>query len=127
MHFEEIINAKLSKETDRPMMKKDAFPVSEGLQAYLKNHGRDIKLPMAYNDLLNYRYATSLKDKKGKLTHWETAVYDLKEMEFLREALIKTYATLKTEGDLSYTKHLEVERIDFCEFGNSVPFRIRFR
>ncbi|MBC7422651.1 MAG: hypothetical protein H7334_04255 [Ferruginibacter sp.] len=125
MHFEDIINAKLSKETDRPMMKKDAFPVSEGLQAYLKNHGRDIKLPMAYNDLLNYRYATSLRDKKGKLTHWETAVYDLKEMEFLKEGLIKTYAILKTEGNLNFIKHLDVERIDFCEFGNSVPFRIR--
>ncbi len=125
MHFEEIINAKLSKEIDRPMMKKDAFPVSEGLQAYLKNHGRDIKLPIGYRDLLNYRYATALRDKKGKLTHWETAVYDLKEMEFLKEGLIKTYAILKTEGNLNFIKHLDVERIDFCEFGNSVPFRIR--
>ena len=125
MHFEEIINARLSKEIDRPMMKKDAFPVSEELQAYLKNHGRDVKLPIGYRDLLNYRYATALRDKKGKLTHWETAVYDLKEMEFLKEGLIKTYAILKTEGNSNYIKHLDVERIDFCEFGNSVPFRIR--
>ena len=125
MQFEDIINAKLSSEIDRPMMKKDAFPVSEELQAYLKNHGRDIKLPIAYKDLLNYRFATALRDKKGKLTHWETAVYDFKEMEFLKEGLIKTYAILKTEGNLNYIKHLDVERIDFCEFGNSVPFRIR--
>ena len=125
MHFEDIINAKLSKETDRPMMKKDAFPVSEELQLYLKKYGRDIKLPVTYKDLLNYRFATALRDKKGKLTHWETAVYDLKEMEFLKEGLIKTYAILKTEGNLNYIKHLDVERIDFCEFGNSVPFRIR--
>jgi hypothetical protein len=82
-------------------------------------------LPIVYKDLLNYRYSIALKDKKGKHTHWETAIYDLKEMVFLKEALIKTYATLKTEGDLSYIKHLDVERIDFCEFGNSVPFRIR--
>ncbi len=125
MQFEDIINAKLSKETDRPMMKKDAFPVSEELQSYLKKYGRDIKLPITYKDLLNYRFATALRDKKGKLTHWETAVYDLKEMEFLKEGLIKTYAILKTEGNLNYIKHLDVERIDFCEFGNSVPFRIR--
>ena len=125
MQFEDIINAKLSKETDRPMMKKDAFPVSDELQIYLKKYGRDIKLPVAYKDLLNYRFATALRDKKGKLTHWETAVYDLKEMEFLKEGLIKTYAILKTEGNLNYIKHLDVERIDFCEFGNSVPFRIR--
>jgi len=125
MQFNEIINAKLSQETDRPLMKKDFFPVSEGLQGYLRNYGRDIKLPIVYKDLLNYRYATSLKDKKGKFTHWENAVYDLKEMEFLKEGLIKTYAILKTEGNLSFIKHLDVERIDFCEFGNSVPFRIR--
>jgi DNA replication protein DnaD len=48
-------------------------------------------------------------------------------MEFLKEGIIKTYAILKTEGNLSYIKHLDVERIDFCEFGNSVPFRIRIK
>jgi hypothetical protein len=125
MQFKDIVNARVSNETDRPMMKKEAFPVSPGLQTYLRNHGRDIKLPIVYRDLLNYRYANSLRDKNGKLTHWETAVYDLKEMAFLKESLLETYATLKTEGDLSFTKHLDVERIDFCEFGNSVPFRIR--
>ncbi len=125
MQFDSIVNAKLSKETDRPLMKKEMFPVSERLQAYLHQYGRDIKLPVAYRDLLNYRHTVALRDKKGKLTHWETAVYDLKEMEFLKEGLIKTYAALKTEGNFSFIKHLDVERIDFCEFGNSVPFRIR--
>lgn len=127
MQFNEIINARLSKETDRPQMKKDIIPVSDGLHKYLYHYGRDIKLPVIYKDLLNYRYATSIKDKHGKFTHWETAVYDLKEMEFLREALVKTYAILKTEGNMSFVKHLDVERIDFCEFGNSIPFRIRIK
>ena len=127
MQFNEIINARLSQEMDRPLMKKDSFAVSDGFKKYLHQYGRDIKLPVMYKDLLNYRYATSLKDKKGKFTHWENAVYDLKEMEFLKEGLIKTYAILKTEGDLTYSKHLDVERIDFCEFGNSIPFRIRIK
>jgi len=127
MQFNEIINAKLSQETDRPLMKKDFFSVSEGLNGYLRHYGRDIKLPIVYKDLLNYRYATSLKNKQGKFTHWENAVYDFKEMEFLKEGLIETYAILKTEGNLRYIKHLDVERIDFCEFGNSVPFRIRIK
>ena len=35
------------------------------------------------------------------------------------------YAILKTEGDLSFTKHLDVARIDYCSFANSNPFRIR--
>ncbi len=125
MQFNSIINAKLSKEADRPLMKKELLPVSDRLQKYLHQYGRDIELPIAYKDLLNYRYTTSLRNKKGKLTHWETAVYDLKEMEYLKEGLIKTYAALKTDGNFSYIKHLDVERIDFCEFGNSVPFRIR--
>ncbi|MCC6258885.1 MAG: hypothetical protein IT254_11220 [Chitinophagaceae bacterium] len=125
MRFNEIINARESKELDRPLMRKESFPVSEGLQKYLREYGRDIELPIAYKDLLNYRHTTALRNKAGKLTHWETAVYDLKEMEFLKQGLIQTYAVLKTEGDLSFTKHLDVARIDFCEFGNSVPFRIR--
>ena len=125
MQFDKIINAKINNEADKPMMKKDLFPVSERLQHYLHLYGRDISLSITYKDLLNYRYSTALRNKKGKLTHWETAIYDLKEMEFLKEGLIKTYAALKTEGNLTYTKHLDVERIDFCEFGNSVPFRIR--
>ena len=117
MNFEDIVNAKLSKELDRPMMKKEAFPVSAELQTYLKNHGRDIKLPIAYKDLLNYRFATSLRDKKGKLTHWETAVYDLKEMEFLKEGLIKTYAILKTEGNLNYHYEKVGERYKLYSVG----------
>ncbi len=125
MQFNQIINAKIKNDSDRPLMKKDLFPVSERLQKYLYQYGRDIKLPVEYKDLLNYRHTTALRNKKGKLTHWETAIYDLKEMEFLKEGLIKTYAALKTEGNLNYIKHLDVERIDFCEFGNSVPFRIR--
>jgi hypothetical protein len=35
------------------------------------------------------------------------------------------YAILKTEGDLTFTSHLDVARIDYCSFGNSNPFRIR--
>lgn len=127
MQFSDIINAKLSQEADRPLMKKDIFPVSEGLKKYLQKNNRDTALPINYRDLLNYRYSDAIRDKNGKLTHWETAVYDLKEMEILKESLIETYAVLKTEGNLRYIDHLEVERIDFCEFGNSVPFRIRVK
>ncbi len=125
MQFDEIINAKVKNEQDRPQMRKDIFPVSPRLEKYLQQYGRNLKLPFTYRDLLNYRYSTAVINKQGKATHWETAVYDLKEMEFLKEGLINTYAALKTEGNLSFVKHLDVERIDFCEFGNSMPFRIR--
>ncbi|MES2882335.1 MAG: hypothetical protein V4676_09325, partial [Bacteroidota bacterium] len=42
-----------------------------------------------------------------------------------KDGLINLYALLKTEGDYSFTKHLDVARIDYCTFGNSNPFRIR--
>ena len=77
MQFSSIINAKIKNETDRPQMRKDLFPVSERLQKYLQKYGRDIKLPVSYRDLLNYRHTVSLRNKQGKLTHWETAIYDL--------------------------------------------------
>lgn len=101
------------------------FPVNDSLRRYLKSHGREVKLPVAYNDLLRYTYAVPLKDKSGKDTLWEKTVYDKREWDFIREGLVNIYAILKTEGDLSYTRHLDVARIDYCTFGNSHPFRIR--
>ena len=106
-------------------MRKEFFAVSDGLQKYLEKYGRGKIFPVRYTDLLNYRFRDAIKDKNGKLTHWETVHYDLKEMEFLRSGLVQTYAMLKTEGNARFSTHLDVERIDFCEFGNSAPFRIR--
>ena len=51
MQFDKIINARIKNESDRPQMKKDLFPVSERLQKYLNQYGRDIALPVAYKDL----------------------------------------------------------------------------
>jgi hypothetical protein len=101
------------------------FPVHESLRNYLKHHGREVKLPVTYEDLLRITYSVPLKDKKGNDTFWETVVYDMREWAFIREGLVKMYAILKTEGDLTFTKHLDVSRIDYCTFGNSNPFRIR--
>ncbi len=99
--------------------------MNEQLRQYLVTHGREIKLPAAYNDLLRFTYSIPLKDKFGKNTLWETVSYDMRESQWLRDSLVKIYAVLKTEGDLSFINHLDVARIDFCSFGNSQPFRIR--
>ncbi|MEP6846497.1 MAG: hypothetical protein ABI861_10855 [Panacibacter sp.] len=109
----------------RPSRKKPIFPVSAKLRNYLKQYGREVKLPAAYNDLMRFTYSLPLKDKSGKPTLWETVTYDMREWEYLRESLVQMYAILKTEGDFSFTSHLDVARIDFCSFGNSQPFRIR--
>ncbi len=84
-----------------------------------------MKLPVSYADLQRYTYTTPLKDKNGNETSWESASYDMHHWHFLRENLVRIYAILKTEGDMSFSSHLDVARIDFCYFGNSQPFRIR--
>src|SRR5690349_11397417 len=109
----------------QPSRKKPFFPINKDLYAYLKTHGREMNLPVSYNDLLNITYSVPLIDKKGKDTLWEKALYDMKDWSYLKEALINLYADIKTEGDYTYTKHLDVARIDYCTFGNSNPFRIR--
>ncbi len=114
-------NEKLS----HPLQKKPIFSVNGSLRQYLVKYGREIPLPVAYNNLLHFTYARPLKDKQGKDTLWETVSYDMRDWEYLRQSLIKMYATLRTEGDLSFIDHLDVARIDFCSFGNSQPFRIR--
>ena len=113
------------QEADKPSRKKPFFPVNKDLRTYLKTHGREINLPVSYRDLLNITYSVPLRDKEGKDTLWEKALYDMKDWEFLKEGLIKLYAIIKTEGDYTFTKHLDVARIDYCTFGNSNPFRIR--
>lgn len=125
MQFHEIINAKYSKESDRAMMQKDAFPVNQAFASYLHRYGRDVELPLKYSDLVNYSYADSLKDKKGKWTHWENAVYEPDQLSFLKDALVKTYVLLKSQVMCGSSRQFEVERIDFCEYGNSIPFRIK--
>ncbi|MBC7826939.1 MAG: hypothetical protein H7122_04275 [Chitinophagaceae bacterium] len=125
MLFTENQNALEKNELDKPSRKKPMFPVSDQLRYYLKHHGREVKMMVSYKNLLNYTYSVPLKDKTGKDTLWETVGYDMREWEFIRDGLVKMYAVLKTEGDLTYTKHLDVARIDYCSFGNSHPFRIR--
>ncbi|MBL7770454.1 MAG: hypothetical protein JNK20_15850 [Flavipsychrobacter sp.] len=112
-------------EPDRPSRKKPMFPVSQALRAFLKQHGREVKLPVSYRDLQRFTYSVPLKDKEGQDTHWEKVVYDMREWEYIREGLVRIYALLRTEGDMTFSKHLDVARIDYCAFGNSQPFRIR--
>jgi len=111
--------------SDKPSRKKPFFPVNKELRNYLKTYGREVALPISYNDLLHFSYSVPLRDKNGNDTLWEKTLYDMQHWEFLREGLINLYATLKTEGDYTFTNHLEVARIDYCTFGNSNPFRIR--
>jgi hypothetical protein len=125
MNFSETPIDLENKESDKPSRKKPMFPVGTALRSYLKHHGREVKLPVSYSDLLHYTYSVPIKDKNGRDTLWEKTIYDKREWDFIREGLVHIYAILKTEGDYSFTSHLDVARVDYCSFGNSHPFRIR--
>ncbi len=125
MNFAENNNTRELNQGGKPSRKKPMYPVNPALHQYLKVHGREVNLPVTYNSLLNFTWSTSIKDKFGKDTLWEKTSYDSRDWDFIRNGLVKIYAILKTEGDLSFTNHLDVARIDYCTFGNSHPFRIR--
>jgi len=105
--------------------KKPTFPVSSRLQMFLENYGRDMSFTMKYADLWGWSEAIALEDKHGNNSLWETLIHPPSKREELDENLKMLYCQLKMAGDLEAARHLEIDRIDFCHFANSHPFRIR--
>ena len=105
--------------------KKKSFPVGDKLREYLSEYGRDYQLPLSYSDLLRFDTSFPLLDKDHNDTLWETPVYDPYCVESINEGLTKVYSLLKTGGEVSVMDHLKVDRVDYCTFGNSNPFRVR--
>lgn len=108
-----------------PTPRKPSFPVGTELRGYLRRYKRERDLPITYDRLRAFREVIPLTDETGKPTLWDTVIYDSNEMAALNEALKEVYAWLKVDGDLSVVSHLYVDRVDFCTFGNSTPFRVR--
>ena len=104
--------------------RKDFLPVTEGLGHYLDRYGRRFALPATYDDLRDFNQSYPLYDREGQPTHWSTVMYEKSFQQKLWPNLTSIYSLLKT-GDLHAVPHLYVERVDYCEFGNSKPFRIR--
>ncbi len=108
-----------------PTQKKPSYPVVDGLRSYLRRYRRDRELPVSYERLRDFQETAPLMDAGGQATLWETVAYHAEEMRTLNEGLKRIYALLKVDGDFSVMRHLYIDRIDFCSFGNSQPFRIR--
>jgi len=106
-------------------LKKPSYPVSPRLSGYLARFRSEMELPVTYARLEGFRESLPLRDAEGRDTLWESVLYPPAEMEGLKVDLKSIYALLKVHGDLSVVEHLYVDRIDFCSFGNSLPFRIR--
>lgn len=105
--------------------KRKAFlPISDELGVYLKDFGRSHVLPATYEDLRGFQQSYPLFDRSGQATYWSTVMYDSTTQRGLWENLTSIYSLLKT-GELHAVPHLQVERVDYCEFGNSKPFRVR--
>lgn len=110
---------------NKPSRKKETFPVGAGLNKYLVKYNRATTLPIQYEDLERYESALPLLDMDGKDTLWETVYFSAQDVDETYLALTKIYAILKTDGNTTVLEHLSVDRVDYCTFGNSKPFRIR--
>jgi hypothetical protein len=108
-----------------PSKKKISYPVRAALRSYLRAFAREIMLPVDYAGLRHFSETIPLLDREGRDTLWQTVIYPESELRELDHGMRHIYALLKANGETSVMEHLRVDRIDFCEYGNSQPFRIR--
>ena len=105
--------------------KKEQYPLSVSMAQYLQHFGRHSEVPLVYDDLTRFTVAVPYENPQGEETLWLSVAYPPEVMKTLVPKLTGIYATLKIGRKRSMAEHLTVERIDFGEFGNSRPFRIR--
>ena len=105
--------------------KKTLYRINHQLRRYLKKYNREYTMNISYADLLRYDNAIVLYDKNGVDTLWESVFYSPGDQEGVYESLKQIYADLKTDGNEEVIKHLVIDRVDFCTYGNTHPFRIR--
>jgi hypothetical protein len=105
--------------------KKIPFKIQKPLRKYLLSYLREFKMPLSYNDLTRFDNSIPLYDAKNIDTLWVTVFYPQDDMNHIYEGLKKIYAILKANGDMSVMRHLFIDRIDLCVYGNTKPFRVR--
>ncbi|MEH6763946.1 MAG: hypothetical protein V7655_05560 [Aequorivita antarctica] len=107
--------------------KKPAYPINDALLKYLTHHGRTIKIPIYYDDLLRFQGSVSVFDKNGKDTLWVSVYYSEFETEEINLSLKKVYSILHSDGTDTILPYLNIDSVDYCTFGNSKPFRVKVR
>ncbi len=107
--------------------KKPVYPISKELTDYLIKNGRNIKIPICYDDLLRYQGAVSIFDKNGDDTLWLSTYFSGNDQEEIELGLKKIYTILHADGNDSTLPFISVDSIDYCTFGNTKPFRIKIR
>ena len=107
--------------------KKPAYPITSLLSNYLSEQGRNIKIPIFYDDLLRFQGAVEVFDENGKDTLWISCYYSEFEREEIDLSLKQVYSILHSDGSDSIIPYLNIDSIDFCTFGNTKPFRVKVR
>ena len=107
--------------------KKPAYPITKLLSDYLTEQGRNIKIPIYYDDLLRFQGAIEIYDSKGDDTLWLSIYFAEHERQEIELSLKKMYTILHGDGSDSIIPYLNIDSIDFCTFGNSKPFRVKVR
>ncbi|MDY0780494.1 hypothetical protein [Tenacibaculum sp. IB213877] len=107
--------------------KKPAFPVNSLLNEYLVEHGRNIKIPIFYDDLLRFQGSIVVYDKNDEDTLWVRVYYSDFERQEIDLSLKKVYNILHSNGNVDNIQYLNVDAVDYCTFGNSKPFRVKVR
>lgn len=105
--------------------RKLIYPVSPALRQYLYHFDRLRDIPRIYSELSRFTGSVPYEDPRGKETLWSTVMYPPHVLEIIRPQLTQIYSELKLGRDPSQHDHLLVDRVDFGDFGNSKPFRIR--
>jgi hypothetical protein len=105
--------------------KKQIYPISEVLRKYLYLYGRNVVSSLTYKDLMNYENFFTVYDRDGNDTFWSTVIYNHSMADEINDKLKHIYAILKSGGDVSVINHLYIDRIDFCLYANTGPFRVR--
>lgn len=100
--------------------KKICYPITPNVNKYLNKYGRKKVLPLSYEQLLEYHDSFPVGN-----TLWITVIYNQDDFVEINSNLCLIYSLLKTEGDMSVMEHLRVDKVDFCLFGNSNPFRVK--
>lgn len=124
MFFSARDNVVYSGQSDRPLVRKDKVSVGDALGEYLQRHGCSSGCALRYAHLLDYSHTDSLCDAAGKHTHWERVTYHPRTEASLHRELINAYCSLAPLSDSFDRPSLHVSAIDFCEYANSMPFRI---
>ncbi len=113
------------KEEHQLQQKKRFYPLGDALRDYLAEYNRSTPLPVHYENLLQSVDSYPVINARNEDTLWQSMVYDQNYGREIFEGLKKIYVLLRSGGDERILSNLYVDRVDYCTFGNTKPFRIR--